>query len=196
MARFDPAGSAGRAVRAAKTTDWRAKAKQAAASLKADYEAGKSGDEAPATPIWPSPKEQLDKLLGLLRSVNDVPLASDEQLADDADKVSAAMGRVDWTSVRQATADKTSEATKAMKTMADQVDWAKVQPVAAQVSTSLIAAVASGQLGLGGPIGSMVARTIANQGGLAQRVGQQLDGRTAAVRPDFSDVIATTATDS
>ncbi|MCU1368678.1 MAG: hypothetical protein JWN39_4317, partial [Ilumatobacteraceae bacterium] len=41
---------------------WRDRAKTIAASLKAEYEAGKQGDEAPAAPIWATPKQQLDGL--------------------------------------------------------------------------------------------------------------------------------------
>jgi hypothetical protein len=79
-----------------------------------------------------------------------------------------------------------------MKAMADQVDWAKVQPVAAQVSSALIAAVASGRLPVGGRLTSTVARAIVDQGGLAQRVGQTVE----SLPPDFREVIDTTATEA
>jgi hypothetical protein len=57
-----------------------------------------------------------------------------------------------------------------MKSMAAEVDWDKVQPVAAKVSSALIAAVASGQLGIGGRFAAPVARAIMNDRNLAQRV--------------------------
>jgi hypothetical protein len=77
--------------------------------------------------------------------------------------------------------------------MAEQVDWAKVQPVAAHVSSALIAAVATGQIGVGGRVGSMVVRAIADQAGLAQRVAVTLDADDAPLPPDFRQVIDVTA---
>jgi len=196
MARLDP-GSAGRDVGSATAAKWKARAKQAAASLKAEYEAGKSGDEAPPRPIWPSPKEQLDALLGLLRANRSAPAAQpSENLEADVEEVTKALRGVDWSGVRAATAERTSDATRAMRAMAEQVDWAKVQPVAAQVSSALIAAVASGQIRVGGRLGSTVARAIADQGGLGQRVAEHLDDATAPVPLEFRRVIDTTGTES
>jgi len=105
------------------------------------------------------------------------------------DDVAEAMRGVDWASVRQATAKGTSEAAERMRAMASQVDWDKVQPVAAQVSSALIAAVASGQIPVGGPLGGRVLRTIMNDHGLAQRVAGSL-ARTPQAMPDFRDDIA------
>ncbi len=102
----------------------------------------------------------------------------------DADDVAEAMRGVDWASVRQATAKGTSEAAERMRAMASQVDWEKVQPVAAQVSSALIAAVASGQIPVGGPLGGRVLRTIMNDHGLAQRVAGSL-APTPQAMPDF-----------
>jgi hypothetical protein len=189
VARIDPARAAGRFVRAVKSGDWKAKAKQGADSLKAEYKAGKVGEESAPTPIWPTPKEQLDRVLGLFRSPKPVP----EDLDAEADQVAVALRGVDWAGVRAATATRTGDAARAARTMAAQVDWAKVQPVAARVSSALIAAVASGRLGVGGPLGSMVVRTIADQSGLAQRVAQNLENEQAPLPPDFRDVIDTTA---
>ena len=83
-----------------------------------------------------------------------------------------------------------------MRDMADQVDWAKVQPVAAQVSSALIAAVASGQIPMGGMLGSTVVRTIVNQGGLAQKVADSINDHNTPLPPDFRAVIDTTARDT
>jgi hypothetical protein len=83
-----------------------------------------------------------------------------------------------------------------MRDMAAQVDWAKVQPVAAQVSSALIAAVASGRLPVGGRLTTTVARAIADQGGLAQRVAQTLDQNRSALPPDFRQAIGTTSTEA
>ena len=192
MARFNLGRSAGRLVRVVTDTDWTAKAKERAAALKAEYESGRRGDESPATPIWPTPKEQLDTVLGLLRSVRSTPPSSTAQLDADADDVAKTLRGVDWAGVRAATSQRTSDATRAMRTMADQVDWAKVQPVAAQVSSALIAAVATGHIGVGGRLGSTVARAIANQAGLAQRVAVTLDDQKAPL-PDFRQAIDVTA---
>lgn len=190
-------------------TEWQAKAKQAAASVRADYEAGKRGDESPATPIWATPQQQLDGLLAVFRSraaappaeepddaerapaqpATDQP-AADQPAGDEADALAEVMRGVDWAGVRAATVDRTADATRAMKEMAEHVDWAKVQPVAAQVSTALIAAIATGQLGVGGRLGSTVARAITNQGGLGQQVAAKLQQSPSLVPADLGGVIA------
>ncbi len=193
MARFDPARTAGRMVRAVKTTDWTAKAKQGAATLKAEYEAGKQGEDTAVTPLWATPKEQLDGVVGLLHKAKSAPPPPADDLEADADEVAASFRGVDWDGVRAATAKRTSDASQAMRAMAEQVDWAKVQPVAAQVSSALIAAVASGQLRIGGHLGSTVMRTIVNQGGLAQRVATTMAEDKAPLPPDFRGAIDTTA---
>ena len=217
---------------------WKARAKQAAATLKAEYEAGKQGDMTPATPIWSTPKEQLDALVGLLRvskqasqsagdatdaaaRADDVadearpdgaPSATDresgtaaadssedtaqdaaEDPADDATTVTSALKGVDWAGVRAATAERTGDAAKAMKAMADQVDWARVQPVAAHISSALIAAVASGQVPIGGRLGGTVARAIADQSGLGQRVARNLETEQVQLPPDFRRAIEATS---
>lgn len=194
-----------------------AKAKHAAGTLKAEYEAGKRGDDAPVEPIWPSPRQQLEGLLALWKrpkadatgltqtaGVTDpgqdiAPLTQTEDEGDveqQAAEVASAMRGVDWTAVRAATSEKTSEAAKAMRSAAEHVDWSKVQPVAAQVSSALLAAVASGRLGVGGPLGSTVARTIMNQGGLAQRVAAQLKDQPAAMPVEFKGIIEATSRES
>ena len=227
MAPSDRSGAAGRALGAIKATSWTAKAKQAAATLKAEYEAGKQGDTTAATPIWSTPKEQLDALLALLRSskatsesgsgadgatagehaVEDEPgrapesvpaapsdgAATADEMTAEADEVTRALRSVDWAGVRSATAERTSEATKAMREMAEQVDWARVQPVAARLSSALIAAVASGQVPIGGRLGSTVARAIADQSGLGQRVAQNLTDANVPLPPDFRGAIEATS---
>jgi hypothetical protein len=192
------AGAIGRGIRAARTTDWKAKAKQAAAALKADYQAGKLGDEAPAEPIWPSASDQFEGVVKMLRAARSggSKTRSDTELNADADDISSALRNVDWNGVRTATAERTSGPRKAMRDMADQVEWSKVQPVAAQVSSALIAAVAAGQIPMGGLLGSTVVRTIMNQGGLAQRVADNLSEQKNTMPPDFRGVIDTTARDS
>jgi hypothetical protein len=59
----------------------------------------------------------------------------------------------------------------------------------------LIAAVASGQLGVGGRVGSTVARAIINDRNLAQRVSTQLVRYEQPMPPDFRNVIDVTATE-
>jgi len=219
MGRFDPPGSAGRLAASLRSTDWKGRAKQAAQTLKDEYEAGKRGDDAPVQPIWASPKEQLDAVLGLLRSAGarDQPgepgheaiaagtmaagtMADDTMAADtmaaDADQVAEALRGVDWNKVKAATAERSTDAARTVRAMAEQVDWAKVQPVAAQVSTALIAAVASGQLGVGGRLGSTVARAIVDQGGLAQQVAARVNAQQLPVPADLRRVIDATARDA
>ena len=209
-----PSGAARRLARSVRATDWKGRVKQAAQTLKDEYEAGKRGDDAPAQPIWASPKEQLDGVLGLLRSAaasvgssaSSASSASgepgepaptepvdDATMAADADQVAEALRGVDWSTVSAAAAERTSDAARTVKAMADQVDWARVQPVAAQVSSALIAAVASGQLGVGGRLGSTVARAIVDQGGLGQQVAKRVNAQQLAVPNDLRRIIDSTA---
>jgi hypothetical protein len=188
-------------------TKWVAKAKQVAASLKAQHAAGREGDDSPAEPVWPTPKEQLDALKRLFRGapdqsaapgdeeVND-PAADDEALASDAEQVAEALRGVDWAEVRAAATERTNDVARTMKSMADHVDWAKVQPVAAQVSSALIAAVAAGRIPVGGHLGSMVARAITDQNHLGRRVAENLQQTPARVPPDFRGVIEATSRES
>jgi hypothetical protein len=192
VARFDPARTAGRWVKAVKDGVLTDRAKQGAAALKAEYDAGRQGDDRPVESIWPTPAQQLDAVMAKLRSLRRTPPAPDTELDADAQEVVSALGTVDWGQVKAETARRTGDAARAMKAMADQVDWAKVQPVAAQVSSALIAAVASGRLPVGGRLTSTVARAILDQGGLAQRVGQTVD----SLPPDFRQVIDTTSTEA
>src|SRR4051794_4127968 len=50
------------------STDWKAKARGVAGSLRAEYEAGRRGDDAPTTPIWATPQQQLDSMLDAMRT--------------------------------------------------------------------------------------------------------------------------------
>ena len=148
----------------------KARATEFAQRLKAEYEAGKRGDPEQQT----EPADQ----------------AGD---AADAEQVAEAMRGVDWAKVRAATSERSAEAAAAMRTMAKEVDWAKVQPVAAKVSSALIAAVASGQLGVGGRVGGTVARAIINDRNLAQRVNNELIKQEQPLPPDFRNAIDVTA---
>lgn len=170
---------------------WTDKAKAAAASLKAQHAAGLAGDDSPAEPIWPTPRQQLEAFKRLFRSTPALDAAPDDR---DAADVAEAMRRVDWSEVRAATAGKANDVTKAMRALSDHVDWDKVQPVAAQVSSALIAAVAAGRIPVGGRLGPIVAKAITDQN-LGDRVAQTLRRDDAAVPPDFRDVIEATATE-
>lgn len=209
----DAANKLGRALGAGGLT---ARLAAAAATLKAEYDAGKRGDDTPSAPLWAPPRQQLDTFLGLLGGVRrprggaaadpgiDQPSAADaetetqtqtetetetdEALAADAAEVSGLLERVDWTAVRDSAAARSADATRAVRSMAAQVDWARVQPVAAQASSLLIAAVASGQVPVVGRTGTLVARAMLDEGGLGERVGRQLV-QQAAVRPELRTVI-------
>jgi hypothetical protein len=197
-----------RVARAVTTTKWGAKAKKVAASLKAQHAAGRDGDESPAVPVWPTPREQFDALKHLFRTspttettataadVGDVGEVGDAPLDGDAAEVAEALRRVDWTEVRAATAERTSDVARTMRSLADHVDWAKVQPVAAQVSSALIAAVAAGRIPVGGRLGPIVVRAITDQNNLGKQVAAHLADSPSTVPPDFRGVIEATATDS
>jgi hypothetical protein len=112
-----------------------------------------------------------------------------------AEEVADAMRKVDWSKVRASTSARGSEAAQSVKTMAAEVDWEKVQPVAAKVSSALIAAVASGQVGVGGRFGPTVARAIMNDRNLAGRVGTSMAAEDASV-PDFRKIVIAGAIDT
>lgn len=209
MASGDAGRRTGRLAASLSPSALKRRATDAAAVLKAEYEAGKRGDDdTPVTPLWASPKEQLDAVVALLRSARDpAPVPHHDDAAagtdtsddvsaasatDDAATVAAAMRGVDWAAVKSATAERGADATRVMRAMADQVDWTKVQPVAGQVTSALIAAVASGQLPVGGRIGGSVARAIVDQGGLGQRLTQRVTDDGAPLPPDFRPVIEAT----
>ncbi len=225
---------AGRLARSVRAADVTGRVKHATQTLRDEFQAGKRGDEGPVQPIWASPKEQLDAVLGLLRGAAQAPATAattattadmatvratetetdggaevtepqgpasatadlDDMLAADADEVAAALRNVDWATVKSAAAERTGDAARTVKAMADQVDWSRVQPVAAQVSSALIAAVASGQLGVGGRLGSTVARAIVDQGGLGQQVAARVNARQLPVPADLRRIIDATARES
>lgn len=121
--------------------------------------------------------------------------ASAEPEEAQAQEVAEAMRGVDWAKVRASTSARGSEAAQSVKTMAAEVDWDKVQPVAAKVSSALIAAVASGQIGVGGRFGPTVARAIMNDRNLAGRVSTTLAAEESAV-PDFRQIVIAGAIDA
>jgi hypothetical protein len=203
MAAAQPDKPLRRVARAVATTKWSAKAKEVAASLKAQHAAGRDGDDSPAVPVWPTPKEQFDALKHLFHSApkepesaHDADATSDPDASADAAEVAEALRRVDWAEVRAATAGHANDVTRTMRSLADQVDWAKVQPVAAQVSSALIAAVAAGRIPVGGRLGPMVVRAITDQNNLGKRIAVNLEGSEARLPPDFRGVIEATATES
>lgn len=161
---------AGKLTRKVKPVTERARATDFAHTLRSAYEAGKRDDEgAPASATAPN--------------------------ADDVAEVADALSGVDWSKVRAAAADRTAEMSRAMKTMAADVDWARVHAGAARVSSALIAAVASGQLPVGGRLAGPVARAIINDRGLAQQVSEKISRGAGTNPPDFRRIIETTGRD-
>ncbi len=207
MAPADSDNPVHRVARAAKSAKWGVKAKGVVSALKAQHAAGLAGDDSPPEPIWPTPKQQLEAFKKLFRSSTkadgaqiDGPSPSetggDEALDRDAQEVAEALRGVDWAQVRAATAERTNDVARTMRSMADHVEWSKVQPVAAQVSSALIAAVAAGRIPVGGPLGSIVARAITDQNNLGKRIAANLQHTPAHAPPDFRGVIEATATES
>jgi hypothetical protein len=164
--------------------------------LKAEHAAGRAGDESPAQPVWPTPREQLEAVKRLFRASPAKTVALDDGgLDSDAHEVAEALRGVDWAEVRAAAAGRTNDVTRTMRAMADHVEWAKVQPVVAQVSSALIAAVAAGRIPVGGHLGPIVARAITDQNNLGRRVAQNLQDSRTTVPAEFRYIIETTATD-
>jgi len=127
-----------------------------------------------------------------LRAEYEAGLADQSDPAADATSVADAMRSVDWRAVKDNVATKGKDTAAAMRDMAAQVDWSKVQPMAAEVSSALIAAVASGELKLGGSLGGRVARAIMNDDELGQKVAANLR-KTHQSPPKFTNIIDTTA---
>jgi hypothetical protein len=202
MAAPDSENPVQRAARAAKSAQWGAKAKGIVASLKAQHAAGLKGDDSPAEPVWPTPKQQLEAIKSLFKSgaksadATADGAGNDESLDREAHEVAEALRGVDWVQVRAATAERTNDVARTMRSMAEHVEWSKVQPVAAEVSSALIAAVAAGRIPVGGSLGSIVARAITNQNNLGKRVAANLQHTPTHAPPDFRGVIEATATES
>ena len=185
----------------------KARAAAFARTLKAEYEAGKA-EVADHERDVSNASDIEAEAVGGAEAVDDAeavggaePTATHDTVDTDVEEVAAAMRGVDWAKVRAVTSERGAEAAHAMKSMAAEVDWSRVQPVAAKVSSALIAAVASGQLGIGGRAGSTVARAIMNDSDLAQRVSNSLNRHPGAHPPDFrrqlgQRAIDTTATDT
>jgi len=178
------------------------RAKASVEALRAEYQAGRRGDDSEPTPLWAGPRQQLDAVLAALSSArrsadhersagpagHDAAhdLAAEQALADE-------VGRVDWAAVRAATAERSAEAAATVREMAAKVDWERLQPAAAQVSSALISAVAAGRLPIGGPLGTQVARAIVNQGDVARRLSTTLGRTDTPVPADFGTVIEAAA---
>ena len=187
-----------------------ARAKAAMETLKAEYEAGKRGDDGPSAVLWAPPRQQLESFVDLLSGlrpgrrpdtsdgaaptadngpVDTGPVDSEPAtLAAEADELSGLLGKVDWVAVRESASSRSADATRAVRSMAAQVDWERVQPMARQASSLLIAAVASGQMPVAGRTGALVARAMLDQGGLGERVGRQVLQQTT-LRPELRTVI-------
>jgi hypothetical protein len=75
--------------------------------------------------------------------------------------VSGVLQRVDWKAVSSTTQQRTAEVTDRMRSLAADVDWDRLRPVASKVATALVAAAASGQIGsLSGPAAMAVTRAL------------------------------------
>ncbi|MEI6496517.1 MAG: hypothetical protein WCO88_07575 [Actinomycetota bacterium] len=219
MAR-SPGDAVRRFTRAATSTDWVGKAKQAADTLKTEYEAGKRGDDSPSPKLWgnaPAPPTEgaaatdddatevtelteLTEVTAVTEVANQAEVTEVADQAEvtevtevtdqaDVDELTELVEGIDWAAVRASTAARAADTTQTVRTLAGNVDWDAVQPLAAQVSSALIAAVAAGQLPIGGRIGGIVARAMVDQGGLGQRLGRQVLADQKVARPELRQVI-------
>ena len=177
-----------------------ARMRTAADSLKDEYRKGKDGDDSPVQPIapnaidiikrWLAADEQADQQVD--SDAGDEPATGSDA---DADEVADLLGRVDWQKVSGTVRD--TAAAQRMRDLADRVDWAAAKPVAARVAAALIAAAAAGELGaVQGATGRYVARTIANEMGLADRVAQRLRANHTVRSTPLVEYIDTTATEA
>lgn len=188
------------------------RAKQASAALREEYRKGTEGDTSPVQSIAPTAGEVFKRWT----SSGDIPSDTDEPnqhsessstageqptdevtptAAEEADEVAELLRGVDWNTVRRSVTDSATVAR--MRDLASQVDWRSARPVAARVAAALVAAAASGQVGRSKvQIGRYVARTIANETGLADRVAQRIAGEPTASTTALARYIDTTATEA
>lgn len=159
---------AARLVNAVEPATAKVRATEFAQRLKAEYERGLADERAAGTPP-PADSDAGDAADG----ASGPPTEDDEVNA-----VAAALRSVDWTKVRTAAGGHSSEARERMRSLAKDVDWGKVKSGAAVVSSALIAAVAAGQIPLGGRLAGPVARAILNDADLAAKVSGAM-GRDA-----------------
>lgn len=186
------------------------RARRAADTLRDEYRKGAEGDESPVQPIAPTAVDvvkawmarsgdnttETPATVGPTEPATGVTSDStDDETTEAASQVATLLGKVNWRRVSEAARD--SAASQRMRELADQVDWAAAKPVAARVASVLIAAAAAGELGgLQGTTGRYVARTIANETGLADKVAQRLDAfRNENNRP-LVDYIETTSAET
>jgi len=182
------------------------RARQAADALRDEYRKGKEGDDSPVQPIAPTAVDVIKAWMarptdeegaaptdtGIDTGTSTSTSTEEEQAAS---QVASLLGGVQWSRVSDAVRD--NAATQRMRELADQVDWAAAKPVAARVASVLIAAAAAGELGgLHGATGRYVARTIANEMGLAEKVAQRLTDQRNVRNQQLVDYIETTATDA
>lgn len=185
---------AARLVNAAEPTVEKVKASDFAQKLLTEFERGRSGEAEPsaepAATTEPTASAQPDASTASAQpnasaaaaDATDTPPPS---ATDDVDSLVDALSSVDWAKVRAAASEKGSGVATSMKKMAADVDWGKVQSGAAVVSSALIAAVASGQLPIGGRLAGPVARAILNDSDLASKVSSRLKGDEQP--PDLRD---------
>jgi hypothetical protein len=208
----DPVGRSGGFLRRAAE-----RARTAADALRDEYRKGKEGDTSPVQSIAPSAIDVIkawmtrDDTNGDEAGEHTTPESpgtaaataggpSEEAGAGDDDAQAAAqvaslLGKVNWHRVSDAVRD--NAATQRMRELAGEVDWAAAKPVAARVASVLIAAAAAGELGgLQGATGRYVAKTIANEMGLAEKVAQRLREQRTPQSAPLMGYIDTTATPS
>jgi hypothetical protein len=176
------------------------RARDVADTLKEEYRKGLAGDDSPVAPVGPSAITAIRAWLSRDNSDDEVDGCDPESTAgfaasdEEATEVADLLGGVDWKKVSNAVRD--SQTAQRMRDLADQVDWAAAKPVAGRVAAALIAAAAAGELGgLEGRSARYVARTIANETGLAERVARRVSAGRGSRSGPLLDYIETTATE-
>jgi hypothetical protein len=185
------------------------RAKQASAALREEYRKGTEGDTSPVQPIAPTAGEVFKRWAASEAEEPDTPAPNESAAGEsstgnetgtgtgteEADEVADLLRGVDWDAVRRSVSDSATVAR--MRDLASQVDWRTARPVAARVAAALVAAAASGQVGRSKvQIGRYVARTIANETGLAERVAQRITGESTPSSAALVRYIDTTASEA
>ena len=162
-------------------------------SLRDEYRRGTEGDTSPVQPIAPTVGDVLRRKGA--DTVPDPDTSTEGPTDDEAGQVADLLQGVDWSSVRRSVSD--SDAVARMRDLASQVDWRAARPVAASVASALIAAAAAGQIGGSKvQIGRYLARTLANEAGLADRVAQRIAGDRTESSTALTRYIDTTASEA
>ncbi len=193
----DPSAPSGRRSLAELARRAAERAQQSARILREEFDKGARGDalDEPTPVLWDRPTfEHLKALVRAGRPAAPVTgrPADSEPASDDyppapagpmspeaaAAEVSGVLERIDWHDVTTTADERGADVAERLRSLAAEVDWERMKPVAGKVATALIAAAATGHLGrLSGPTAQAVARAINGDHGVGEAAASIISRR-------------------